>query len=227
MSPPPLLDLDLLFSSENRSEPMIKRVVAVPLYCLLLTCLGDTLRAEAFSLLSPAAFAHHIERFNAMEAETVTNFVSNAKSEAWFQQNIPLFECPDREVEEIYYFRWWSYRKHIKQTPAGFVVTEFLKPVRHAGVYNTISCAFGHHLAEGRWLRDQRFLDDYTPYWFRGNHEKPQPHLHKYSNWAAAAVYERFLVNADTLFVTNLLADLITDYRAWQHDHSRSDGLLW
>ena len=142
-------------------------------------------------------------------------------------QNIPLFECPDGAVEEIYYFRWWSYRKHIKQTPAGFVVTEFLKPVKHAGIYNTISCAFGHHLADGRWLRDQRFLDDYAHFWLRGNHGGSQPHLHKYSNWAAAAVYERFLVNADASFVTNLLPDLVADYRAWQREHSRSDGLFW
>jgi hypothetical protein len=187
----------------------------------------STFAAHEFAVLLPSQFAHHIERFNLMEDENVTNFVANAKSWQWLQLNIPLFECPDHEVEEIYYFRWWSYRKHIKQTPAGFVVTEFLKPVKHAGIYNTISCAFGHHLAEGRWLRDQQFLDDYANFWFRGNHGGPQPHLHKYSNWAAAAAYERFLVNANAAFVTNLLPDLVADYRAWQHERSRPDGLFW
>ena len=67
--------------------------------------------------LSPTALARHIEYFNTMEDENVTNFISNAKSRAWLQENIPLFECPDREVEDIYYFRWWSFRKHLKQTP--------------------------------------------------------------------------------------------------------------
>ena len=68
---------------------------------------------------------------------------------------MPLFDCPDGDFEEIYYFRWWTFRKHIKQTPDGRVLTEFITPVSHAGPYNTISCAVGHHLAEGRWLRDQ------------------------------------------------------------------------
>src|SRR3990172_5360615 len=28
----------------------------------------------------------------------------------------------------FYYFRWWTFRKHIKQTPAGLVLTEFITP---------------------------------------------------------------------------------------------------
>src|SRR5688572_8990827 len=84
--------------------------------------------AETFSILKPSAFAPHIARFNAMESENVTNFVSNVQAFDWLATNIPRFECPDREVEEIYYFRWWSFRKHLKQTPNGFVFTEFLVP---------------------------------------------------------------------------------------------------
>ena len=57
--------------------------------------------------------------------------------------NIPLFECPDKDFEQIYYFRWWTYRKHIKQTPDGFVITEFLPHVGWAGKHNTINCAAG------------------------------------------------------------------------------------
>ncbi len=61
----------------------------------------------------------------------------------------------------------------------------FLTPVRHAGAYNTISCAAGHHLAEGLWLR--------------GNNGKPQPHFRQFSRWFPAALLDRFLVNADRL----------------------------
>ncbi|MDQ3812572.1 MAG: glycoside hydrolase [Armatimonadota bacterium] len=146
---------------------------------------------------------------------------------AWPQQNAPLFECPDKAVEEIYYYRWWTYRKHIKQTPAGFVVTEFLVPVSHAGPYNTISCAFGHHLAEGRWLRDQMFLDDYVRFWFRGDNGQPQPHFHQFSSWAASAIYERFLVNGDEEFVTSLLDDFVVDYRLWEQECQTPEGLFW
>ena len=90
----------------------------------------------------------------------------------WIAENAPLFDCPDKKFEEIYYFRWWTFRKHIRQTPHGLVLTEFITPVGHAGPFNTISCAFGHHLAEGRWLRDQRLLDEYTRFWFRSGAER-------------------------------------------------------
>jgi hypothetical protein len=189
--------------------------------------LCSTAAGEAFTVLSPPTFAHHIERFNAMEDENVTNFVSNAKSWAWLQDNIPLFECPDREIEEMYYFRWWSFRKHINETPRGFVITEFLTPVRHAGEFNTISCAAGHHLAEGRWLRSDRYLNDYTRFWLRGDKGNPQPHFHKFSSWFAAAVYDRYLVNGDRRFVVGLLNDLVADHRLWEQERRLSNGLFW
>jgi hypothetical protein len=183
--------------------------------------------AQDMHALKPESFAHHVAHFNAMEDENVTNSVSNAQSWAWLRQNIPLFECPDAEVEEMYYFRWWSFRKHLRQTPQGFVVTEFLTPVGHAGAFNTISCAVGHHLAEGRWLRDAQYLDDYTRFWLRGNAGKPQPHFHKYSNWLAAAAWDRYLVNGDKKFITRLLPEWVADYHAWETERQLPDGLFW
>jgi hypothetical protein len=177
--------------------------------------------------LKPDAFAHLIERFNTMENENVTNFVSNAKSWDWLRENIPFFECPDREVQEIYYYRWWSFRKHLKQTPNGFVFTEFLVPIRHAGAHNTISCAAGHHLAEGRWLRNTRYLDDYTLFWLRGNAGQPMKHFHNFSSWFAAAAYDRYLVNQDKRFLVALLDDLVADYLVWEKERKLPNGLFW
>ncbi len=179
------------------------------------------------AVLHAAAFAHHIERFNSMEDENVTNLVSNAESREWLRANIPLFECPDREVEEMYYFRWWSFRKHLKQTPAGFVFTEFLTPVSHAGDYNTVSCAASFHLAEARWLRDRRYADDYTRYWFRGDNGRPARKFHDFSSWLPAAVYDHYLVSQDREFVTNLLPDLVADYRLWEQERQETNGLFW
>ena len=184
-------------------------------------------RAADCAILKPADFAHHVEKFNTMEDENFTNTISNAESWNWLQKEIPFFDCPDKEVEEIYYFRWWSFRKHLVQTTNGWVITEFLTPVRHAGIHNTISCAAGFHLAEGRWLRDQNFLDDYTTFWLRGNNGQPQPHFHKFSSWFASAAYDRFLVNGDKTFLTNLLADFVADYRAWENEKLTTNGLFW
>jgi len=201
-----------------------------PAQLLLLSAAAFTLSSHGgvpTQVLNPDAFKHHVQFFNKMEDENRTNFISNVQSWDWLRQNIPFFECPDREVEEIYYFRWWSFRKHLVSTPKGFVVTEFLPPMRHAGEFNTISCAVGHHLAEGRWIRDQRYLDNYVRFWLRGNGEKPEPHLHRFSSWFAAAVWDRYLVNADRKLMVELLDDLVADYHAWERERGLTNGLFW
>ena len=46
-------------------------------------------------------------------------------------------------------------RKHIRRVAhKAYVVTEFLPEVSWAGAFNTIVAAAGHHIYEGRWLRD-------------------------------------------------------------------------
>jgi len=178
-------------------------------------------------MLNADAYKHYVDRFNADDQEDVINLIPNASAWEWMRANVPLLDCPDKTIEEIYYFRWWTFRKHIKETPTGKVLTEFLQPVRHAGAYNTVSCALGHHLAEGRWLRDQRFLDEYTRFWFRGDEGKPQPHFHKYSQWIAAAMLDRAHVTGDTKILIDLLPDLVADYERWEAEKRREDGLFW
>jgi hypothetical protein len=196
------------------------------LIALVLLCCAS---APAASVLDPAAFKHHVDAFNALETEDVVNHVPNASAWQWMTENVPLFECPEADFERTYYFRWWTFRKHIKKTPAaGFVLTEFITPVRHEGVYGTISCAVGHHLREGRWLRDPRYLDDYTRFWFRGHDgATPQPHFHKFSGWVPWAAYDRFLVSGDHKLLVELLDDFVADYNAWEAERRLPDGLFW
>jgi len=188
---------------------------------------GSMGSAAEVPVLKSDAFAHYVEKFNSMEDENVTNEISNADSWAWMQKEIPFFECPDKELEEIYYFRWWSYRKHIVRTPAGFIVTEFLTPVRHADVFNAISCADGFHLAEGRWLHDQTYLNDYTHFWLHGTNGVPPRKFHSYSSWLASAAYDRYLVNGDSGLLTNLLSDFVADYGVWEQERQLTNGLFW
>ena len=65
-----------------------------------------------------------------------------------------MLDCPDSILEKTYYFRWWTFRKHIKETENGHVITEFLPPVKWAGPYNTINCPACFHIRDGRWLKD-------------------------------------------------------------------------
>ena len=135
---------------------------------------GSRAAAHSAGVLQSEAFQHYIDRFNRDDEELYVQHIPNARAWQFLQANIPLFECPDKDIEQTYYFRWWTYRKHIKQTPDGFVITEFLPPVGWAGKHNTISCAAGHHLYEGRWLRDPQYLDDYAVFWFRKGGDRPQ-----------------------------------------------------
>jgi hypothetical protein len=170
----------------------------------------------------------YVEEFNTADALPHDGMIANADAAKWMAANVPLFDCPDAAFEKIYYFRWWTFRKHIKQTPQGIVLTEFLIPVNHAGSYNTVSCAVGHHLAEGRWLRDQRPLDQYVHFWFRSGPDGTQAkHFHKYSSWVAAALYNRYLVTTDRDFLIDLLDDLVADYELWESERQRDDGPFW
>ena len=195
--------------------------------------LSDYLNAKSFSdskagyVLDASTFKHHVDFFNTMEPENIVNYVPNRDAWAWMKKNIPLFECPDKSFEQIYYYRWWTFRKHLKQTPDGFVFTEFLDKVNHSGKYNTISCALGHHIYEGTWLRDNRYIDQYARFWYTGNNGDLQPHFHQYSNWGTWALYRRYLVNQDKAFIVDLLDAFIRDYQRWTSEHGLENGLYW
>jgi hypothetical protein len=189
--------------------------------------IGSTAVASHTSVLDAAKFARYDKEFAALHQETITNAIPDQQAWQWMSGNVPLFECPDPEVEKIYYFRWWTFRKHIVKTPAGFVFTEFLKPVSHAGPFNTISCATGFHISEARWLRDPRYVDDYIRFWLRGNHDRPQPHFHKYSSWFAAAAWDRVLVSGKVELLKPLIGDLVRDYETWEREQLLPNGLFW
>jgi hypothetical protein len=150
-------------------------------------------------VLTPDDFRHHVDFLNRYDAEDTHGGIPNAAAWEWMKANVPFFSCPDSQVELTYYYRWWAYRKHIETTPRGFVITEFLKPVKHATDYNAISCALGLHINEGRWLRDRRYLDDYVKFWLHGGEGGGlQPHYHQFSGWTADALYDRWLADGDT-----------------------------
>jgi hypothetical protein len=178
-------------------------------------------------VLQAGQFKHYVDYFNGMEDENIKQAIPNDSAWPWMQQNIPLFECPQQNVEEIFYFRWWTLRKHLKQTPAGFAFTEFLIDRSYADKYNLIASALGHHINESRWLHDQRYLDQYLHVWFRGNEGKPMKKLHGFSSWATYAIYNRYLVNNNKAYLLDLLPDLEADYKVWEEEKKLPNGLFW
>ena len=199
------------------------------LVCLsLLACLWFNVQAQGKPfILRQSSFKHYVDHFNSMEDENIIQAIPNDSAWAWMKQNIPLFECPQKNFEEMFYYRWWTLRKHIKKTEQGFVFTEFLVQRSYADKYNLISSALGHHIYESRWLHDKKYMDDNLHIWFRGNNGKPMSKLRFYSGWVADAVYNRFLVNGDKKFIIDLLPDLEKDYEGWGQEKRAANGLFW
>jgi Ricin-type beta-trefoil lectin domain-like/Trypsin len=158
----------------------------------------------------------------------------------WFLNNIPFLECPDANIQAVYYYRWHTYKEHLVplRLTNGWLSTEFLSPPSYAAPSGGINAAAGHHISEGRWLRDQQYVRGVINYWLKGAGQsvKPQSEFlnpdtsdwaHQYSFWAASAVWQTYLATGDKDFSTALLPKLVTQYRGWDNHFSADLGLYW
>ncbi|HEX2130962.1 MAG TPA: glycosyl hydrolase family 65 protein, partial [Actinophytocola sp.] len=158
----------------------------------------------------------------------------------WYEANIPFLDVPDETVEDVYYYRWSTYKRHLRYADqeSGYVITEFHNPPGYSAPLGGIVAAAGHHIAEGRWLRDRQPVDDYLRYWLRGPGAGPKPMedyvnedtddwAHQYAFWAATAAYQRYLVTGDRASVVDLLPDLVRQYDKWGHQFNPRLGLYW
>ncbi len=173
-------------------------------------------------VLNADTYKHYVDAFNENDEELYVQYIPNDKAWEFLTGNIPLLDCPDKDIERTYYFRWWTWRKHIKETPDGFVITEFLPQVGWSGKHNTINCPAGHHFREGRWLKDRKYMDDYAVFWFRKGGG-----VRSYSFWAADSLWARYMVTSDKDFIIDLLPDLVENYEQWEKARLEPDGLFW
>ena len=178
--------------------------------------------ADRFAADEKAFYALDSEPRKAPEPD-----ISNQDAAQWMERNIPLFDCPDEDFREIYYFRWWSLRKHIKRTPVGWGMTEFLVPRSYADRYNLIACAIGHHVMETRWLRDTTYMHQILRTWYYGNNGQAMAKMNKFSSWNPHAIYEAFKVQGDTTFLLSLRPRMEEEYARWKSTNRLANGLYW
>ena len=130
----------------------------------------------------------------------------------------PRFRSSDKELDITYTYRCELYQRHIKETPVGHVISEFLPDVPWAGIYNTISCAASHHFREGRWMQDATPLHEYAEFWCTtGN-----PRL--YSFPISNSILALTNVTGDREIARRLYPELRRIYREWD-DHKTPDGM--
>ncbi|MFZ1529112.1 MAG: trehalase family glycosidase [Ferruginibacter sp.] len=142
---------------------------------------------------------------------------------AWYLQNIPFFECSDKQIENVYYYRWKLYKAHIRNTgPNAFVITEFINHVPwDREPFCTINAASMHHIYEGRWLADPHYMDGYlSNLCLQGGNNR------RYSESVADAAYARYLVNGDKRFLVSLLDSMKYSFNLWS-DHIDSSKDLY
>lgn len=190
---------------------------------------GDEPKSR-FAVLDVSDYQEIVEGFNEWDEEAVVNLVPNAASWQWMVEQVPFFDCPDEDLREIYYFRWWALRKHLKQVGDYYAYTEFIELDTKAWFIppeRTIASALGHHFMETRWLVNQDKDDSYLDYWMVGNDGKAQGHFHRYSSWLHDAMWQRYLVTGDLDFIAQRFERFEADYRLWQEEKQLDSGLYW
>ena len=184
-------------------------------------------RSGTAAFLKYDDYKHYVDYFNTMEDENIVQAIPNSKAWEWMTQNVPLFDCPNKDFEELFYFRWWTLRKHIKQTPVGFAMTEFLVNRSYADQWNLIASGVGHHIHESRWLRDTTYLDQIMNTWYHGNEGQPMKKIINFSSWIAHSLWGRYLVDGRKDWIVSMLPSLEWEYNHWETTHTREGGLYW
>ena len=139
----------------------------------------------------------YVSEFNKNDEEIHASDINNAQAPDFLWNEIPLIDLPDKTIERTYYFRWWTFRKHIRNTPLGYIITEFQPAVEWSGLYNSINCALPFHLREGRWLKNGRkYLRDYALFFL---HEHGQ--AYRYSMNFVSSLWEYASVTGDYDFL--------------------------
>jgi hypothetical protein len=138
----------------------------------------------------------------------------------WVSTSAPFFECSNADVTLVYHYRWRVFWMHMRSTPQGWVLTEFLRPVPWSGPHGTINCAFGHHAADGRWVREPGLMDNYSAFWWR----HPRADL-RYTWWPAHAALERFGIDGRVHVLRMLYPQLRAEYWRWVERTRTSYGV--
>lgn len=171
-------------------------------------------------LLKPAHYHHYIDEFAQQEIEATGK--PGEDPWRWMLANIPWFDSSAKDFEEMYYFRWFAYQKHVVSTPKGFVVTEFLPRVAWGGYANTVVDSAPFHLYEARWLRDPQIASDDARFWMSAA-AAPR----NYSVALADAIRAVTLATGDARLGIQLLPAMEANYHAWEATHQDANGLFW
>jgi hypothetical protein len=168
------------------------------------------------------------------------SYLSGVNDPGWYEANIPFVDLPDRTIQDVYYYRWRVWKEHLRYTDPtdGWILTEFLDCCGYAAPYQAINASAGHQIDEGRWVRDQSYLNDYVRFWLAGPGAGSKPATdefnpdtndwaHEYGMWLASAAYARAQVTGNFSQLVALLPEIERQYHGWDRQFDAGLGLYW
>ena len=179
--------------------------------------------SEKKEIVNSSKLKSYVEIFNKSDNELYSQHIPNENAFEFLNENIPLIDLPNKDLEETYYFRWWTFRKHIKSTIDGFVITEFLPEVSWSMKHNTINCPAGHHIYEGRWLKNSKYISEYIDFWLN----KSGDGIRQYSFWIADAFLAFNKIHRNDSIIAKQLKPLINNYNEWEKIRKEKDKILF
>jgi hypothetical protein len=158
--------------------------------------------------------------------------------QAWFDGNLPYFDCSDPWLRKMYYHRAYVLRKNMLDPR----LRRMKWPTQSEGRWrstwypNVISYGAAHQVREARWLRDPKYWQGHLRTWAENekadgvypSHVTPQgPAGGQYTDWITSTAWDGHLVQPDLAFLGQVVDKLARNVRGWQRAcDPGGDGLL-
>ena len=166
----------------------------------------------------------YVEKFLELDGGEFEKFFDKEKGiYVFLKENLPIFTCSDKTIEEIYYFRAYTLAKHVKINRYGkFILTEWLDT--ESWIKETdgaISCPVGHHLTELKWWKNgKQIAEDYINFWCDHPDE-----LYYYNNWFIYAVWDYCAQTGTMDFAYSIVDKLISYFEKFESGHKANCGI--
>ncbi|KAF2094936.1 Six-hairpin glycosidase [Rhizodiscina lignyota] len=164
----------------------------------------------------------YLKSTNILEHAT---YVKSFDDPQWYLDNIPFVDFPDQHIQDVYYYRATVIKRHIKwgHEGHGWLFTEFIHPVSWASKLQTIPDSVGHHLVEGRWLRNPNYIKDLILLYTRGGVEVLSGIT--YTHYLHDAILEHAQATGDVDFLISQLDGMVRTFNLWDVQFNDSIGL--
>jgi hypothetical protein len=158
--------------------------------------------------------------------------------QAWYDANVPYFDCSDPWVRKMYDHRAYVLRKNMLDPKLGRMKWPTQSEGRWRSTWypNVISYGAGHQVREARWFRGPKYWQGHLRTWAENakadgvypSHVTPKgPSEGQYTDWITSTAWDGHLVQPDRAFLAEVVEKLAANVRGWQETcDPDGDGLL-